>query len=84
LSSLITRLSQVKDIAKSKGKAKDTPPILTEACAQAQAMVDAGEEVTPELLSRLLKLKMMAHREEVLAQQAEAQKNKDSEVLFLP
>jgi hypothetical protein len=73
--------SQVKDTAKAKGKQKDSPSAsVLEACNQAQSMVDAGEDVSPDLAARLLKLKMVAHRDEVLAQRAEAQKAKDAEV----
>ena len=62
---------QVKEVAKAKTKPKDAAGLLvTEACTLAQASVDGGEDVPPDMLARLLKIKFTAHREEVLEHRA--------------
>lgn len=73
-------LSWVKDNAKAKTKPKDPALLaLTEACSQAQAMVDAGEEVSGDIMARLLKIKFLAHRDEVLEHRAAEAKAKEPE-----
>lgn len=46
---------------------------------QAQSMVDAGEEVSAEVMSRLLKLKMQAARDEFIEARAAEQRAREAE-----
>ena len=69
----------VKDVVKAKTKPKDgIAVVINEACTQAQGSLDAGEELTPELAARLLKLKMLAVRDEVLEAKAVDQKAREA------
>ena len=53
---------------------------MTEACTQAQSLVEAGEEITGEILSRLVKLKMSAARDECMEIKAAEQRAKEAEL----
>ncbi len=71
----------MKDNAKAKTKPKDPALLaLAEACSQAQAMVDAGEDVSGDIMARLLKIKFLAHRDEVLEHRAAETRAKEPEV----
>lgn len=73
--------SQVKDIAKAKAKPKDPAGILvSEACTYAQGMVDSGEEVTADILARLVKLKITAARDEYMEHKAAEQRAREAEM----
>ena len=55
--------------------------LITEACVHAQSMVESGDEVSPDLIARLLKIKLMAFRDEALEHRAaEAAKLQGGEV----
>ena len=71
----------MKETSKSKTKPKDPAGLLAvEACGVAQGMIDGGEVVSAEVLSRLVKLRVSAARDQFMDIKAAEQKAREAEL----
>eukprot|EP00047_Mylnosiga_fluctuans_P013278 m.30620 g.30620 ORF g.30620 m.30620 type:complete len:1188 (+) comp4798_c0_seq1:19-3582(+) len=67
----------VRETAKSKAKAKDgSPALAAEACTQAQMELDVSGDVSGEMLSRLVKARLLLMRDAALEARAAEEREK--------